>query len=96
MRNTTTRKADDMSENQGAEGVAAVAAAAANNKKRGRGPTVARWSIVTGSMNEPIIGDDRHTSDTAALRAIETKKIENAIGLFRPLAVESKVTARLV
>jgi len=61
--------------------------------KRGRGPTVARWQVVVGPCE---ILPDKYTSDTAALRAIERDKIENAIGLFRPLAVESKVTARLV
>jgi len=78
------------------ENTAETAEATATKVKKGRGPTVARFQIVTGTINAPVIQEGKYISDTAALRAIERDKVNDAIGLFRPLAVEAKVTARLV
>jgi hypothetical protein len=69
--------------------------------KRGRGATVARWMIGVlregeDSDHPTIILEDKYISPESALRAIETKGIENAKYIVREIVAETKVTARLV
>lgn len=78
---------------QNTAGTADAGVAKAKNK---RGDTIPRWQVVVAGNEITNILPDKYKSPESALRAIESKKIENAIGLFRPLAVEAKVTARLV
>ena len=75
---------------------------AVTKPKRGRKETIARWQVVVNN-SEPGMGADsvviraeKYKTPEAALRAIVEEKITFAIGLFRPLSVEAKVTARLV
>lgn len=79
------------------EQVPAVQIPVVAKSKKGRGPTVARWQIAT------IVGDggvlvqqEKYISPEAALKAVETKGIENAKYVVREIIAETKITARLV
>lgn len=65
--------------------------------KRGRGPTIARLQIAVGNEGEPVeILAEKYTNEAAALKAIESTPIENAMYLVRRIETARKVVARLV
>ena len=69
-------------------------------KRKGRGPTVARWRIciahLEGDGHEFVeILQDKFPTQESALRKIETDKIENVRGLFLPVSAEVRLTAKI-
>jgi hypothetical protein len=73
----------------GAEGVA--------KKKKGRGPTVARWQLgaLDGNLGLMIL-EPKYTSPEAALQAVQKEGILTARYLVREIVTETRVTARMV
>lgn len=71
-------------------------------KKKGRGPTVARWQVAVQSCEsaDGAIGlkvlEPKYTSPEAALKAVQTEGLVLAKYVVRAIRTESMVTARLI
>lgn len=71
-------------------------------KKKGRGPTVARWQLAVQDCVGGEAGvllkvlEPKYTSPEAALKAVQTEGMVLAKFVVREIKTESQVTARLV
>jgi len=66
-------------------------------KKKGRGPTVARWQLgaLDGNLGLMVL-EPKYTSPEAALKAVQEDGIVTARYLVREIVTETKVLARMV
>ncbi len=74
-------------------------------KKKGRGPTVARWQLAVQCC-ESVEGapasiglrvlETKYTSPEAALKAVQTEGLVLAKYVVREICTESMVTARMI
>ena len=65
-------------------------------KRKGRGPTVAKWQIVV-QKDDASVGllPDKFPTQESCLRKIESDRIENVRGLFLPVSAEVRLTAKI-
>lgn len=76
-----------------------------SKKKKGRGPTVARWQLAeqscerlegaTASIGLRVL-EPKYTSPEAALKAVQTKQLLLARYIVREIRIDAMLTARMI